>query len=137
MKLFCCYSLLLTVAIGLCISGVKPGLASGTSASDRFAQIDKDASGGIDWDEFSSARPNLTDEAFKMIDKDASGVIDLAEWNAFSAEHAGHTGLQDMMTRMRGKGTMPLPPASDTRLNNTQNGIPLVLPPSHKSTPHD
>lgn len=56
-------------------------------AADRFAEMDRNADGQVNWEEFQAAVPGMKRAAFEQIDADKSGGISRAEWDAFRSGH--------------------------------------------------
>ena len=122
-----------------------PCTAAAASPEDRFTELDADGSGGVTWEEFSSALPGMTNAAFGMIDKDSSGAIDREEWKSFSAGHGGTAPAGSMppgkmpppgMMKGMMKG-MGMPVQRDGaaasipgRSAGGKDSMPLVLPPA-------
>lgn len=94
-------------------------------AADRFAEMDRNADGQVNWEEFQAAVPGMKRAAFEQIDADKNGGISRAEWDAFRSGH----GMNGMGAGMKmppegGNGSMPMirPPA--------QSGQPGIMPPN-------
>ena len=107
-----------------------------TDPAERFAAMDSSKDGKISWEEFSTARPNLNENAFKMIDASKDGGIDLEEWKAFSTGHGGSMKSPDMgsmMKAMGGKGGMPSMPGMNAIPSDdapAKAAMPLIMPPA-------
>ena len=116
--------LLLLAALALCAS---PAYA----APDRFAQMDKDGNGQVDWEEFQAAIPGMKRPAFDTIDADKSGGISREEWDAFMKSHMGG---QKMPPAGTGMGKMP--PAGMGKMPpedmGGKTGMPLIQPPAQQ-----
>lgn len=116
--------LLLLAALALCAS---PAYA----APDRFAQMDKDGNGQVDWEEFQAAIPGMKRPAFDTIDADKSGGISREEWDAFMKSHMGG---QKMPPAGMGMGKMP--PAGMGKMPpegmGGKTGMPLIQPPAQQ-----
>ena len=116
--------MLLLAALALCAS---PAYA----APDRFAQMDKDGNGQVDWEEFQAAIPGMKRPAFDTIDADKSGGISREEWDAFMKSHMGG---QKMPPAGMGMGKMP--PAGMGKMPpedmGGKTGMPLIQPPAQQ-----
>ncbi|WP_446423726.1 EF-hand domain-containing protein [Mailhella sp.] len=117
-----------------------PGNAapSFTDPAERFAVMDTDKDGRISWKEFSTARPNLNENAFKSIDADSDGSISLDEWKAFSSGHDGMAKTPDMSSMMKamgGKGMAPAIGPNAIPSDDDSAAMPLVMPPQGHSHP--
>ena len=104
--------------------------------AERFAAMDSSKDGKISWEEFSTARPNLNENAFKMIDADKDGGICINEWKSFSTGHGGSAKSPDMgsmMKAMGGKGGMPSMPGMNAIPSEdapATAAMPLIMPPA-------
>ena len=111
-----------------------------TDPAERFAAMDSSKDGKISWEEFSTARPNLNENAFKMIDASKDGGIDIEEWKAFSTGHGGSMKSPDMgsmMKAMGGKGGMPAMPGMNAIPSEdapSAPAMPLIMPPAKPET---
>jgi hypothetical protein len=117
-----------------------PGNAAprSTDPAERFAVMDADKDGRVDWKEFSAARPNLNENAFKSIDADSDGGISINEWKAFSTGHGGMAKSPDMgsmMKAMGGKGKAPAIGPDAIPSDDGTAAMPLVMPPQGHSHP--
>lgn len=114
------------LAIGLLGPG-QTGCATKSQSSepeilqDRFARMDVNGDGKIVMEEFSSANPNMSDQAFVIIDKNGDKQIDRVEWLEFTANH-GRPGREKgaPMNNIPGDPLIPPPDSSD---------LPLMRPP--------
>ncbi len=126
--------LLLLAALVLCAAPVH-------AAPDRFAQMDKNGDGKVDWEEFQAAVPGMKRPAFDTIDTDKNGSICRSEWDAFMKSHMG--GQKGMPAGMpAGKGMpagMGMPPAgmmggsdAKTPADADKGDMPLIQPPAQQ-----
>ena len=139
--------MLLLAALALCASPVY-------AAPDRFAQMDKDGDGQVDWKEFEAAIPGMKRPAFDTIDADKSGGISREEWESFMKNHMGGQkmppagmGMGKTMPPAGMGKTMPpaemgktMPPAgmgeaAPSEGTGGKAGMPLIQPPAQNAEP--
>jgi len=126
---------LLTVSPAYAMPGAGGKAPRVADPAARFAQMDRDSSGSITWEEFHAARPNLNENAFKSIDTDKDGGICPSEWTSFSSGHGRNSASPDMESMMKSMGGMMRPaesqavPAQPSTITEKPAGMPLIMPP--------
>ena len=124
--------MLLLAAMALCAS---PAF----SAPDRFAQMDKNNDGNVDWEEFQAAVPGMKRPAFDTIDADKSSGITRSEWDTFMKSHMGGQKAPGMGGGMPPAG-MGMPPAGmggQTGSDAAKGDMPLIQPPAQQKAAPD
>lgn len=90
---------------------------------ERFVQMDTNKDGKVVLEEFTTAFPNMNENAFVVIDKNGDKGIDEAEWIEFSRSHGSRP--QDRGAPMNNIPGDPLIPPPDS------NDLPLMRPPGN------
>ena len=99
-------------------------LAIPSFASDRFAQMDRNNDGAVDWPEFEAVMPSMKKAAFDQIDANRDGKIVLPEWESFRSGH-GKDGMGgNMPPAPNGANGLQMPPAGGNA------AMPMIRPPA-------
>ncbi len=77
--------------IALSLGLVSPAFANPAqleqSSEDKYKQMDSNADGKVNLDEFKALYPTMKSNVFGIIDVNGDKIIDLKEWIAFQEEH--------------------------------------------------
>lgn len=103
---------LVALPLAFCVFSAS---AQAADAKDRFASMDTNGDGKVEWSEFHIAFPNMREAAFAAIDRNGDKYIDRAEWDRFTLDH--------------GKGMMPPQGAMTPGDDGGSRMPPMVTPP--------
>jgi hypothetical protein len=94
---------------------------------DRFALMDKNRDGLLDWEEFSAINTGILRRGFDAVDRGGDGTISREEWRVFSDSHGMDVPLPGGTSTLPARD--PVPPRTEAPAVPTVV-MPLVMPPS-------